>query len=45
MKIKEGDKFPDSKVFILSEGNSKKISMEEIVGQGKVILFGKQFLP
>ena len=40
MKIKEGEKFPNSKVFILSKGDPKEISMGEIIGQDKVILFG-----
>ena len=40
MKIKEGDELPDSKVFILSEDSPKEASVREIVGQGKVILFG-----
>ena len=40
MKIKEGEKLPNSKVFILSKGDPKEISMGEIIGQDKVILFG-----
>ena len=40
MKIKEGEKLPNSKVFILSKDGPKEISMGEIVGQDKVILFG-----
>ena len=39
MKIKKGDKLPDAKVFIL-EKDSKEVSIKEIVGDGKVILFG-----
>ena len=40
MKIKEGEKLPNSKVFIMSEDGPKEISMEEVIGQDKVILFG-----
>ena len=40
MKIKEGEKFPNSKVFIFSKDGPKAISMGEIIGQDKVILFG-----
>jgi len=39
MKIKEGEKLPDSKVFIL-EKQHKEISTNEILNKGKVILFG-----
>ena len=39
MKIKEGDKFPDAKVFILDK-DPKEISIKKIVGNDKVILFG-----
>ena len=39
MKIKEGDALPDAKVFIL-EKDPKEISIKEIVGDNKVILFG-----
>ena len=40
MKIKEGEKLPNSKVFILSKDGPKETSMGEIIGQDKVILFG-----
>ena len=40
MNIKEGEKLPNSKVFILSKDGPKEISMEEIIGQDKVIIFG-----
>ena len=40
MKIKEGEKVPNSKVFILSKDGPKEISMGEIIEQDKVILFG-----
>ena len=39
MKIKEGDKFPDAKVFVLDK-DPKEISIKKIVGNDKVILFG-----
>ena len=39
MKIKKGDKLPDVKVFIL-EKDPKEVSIKEIVGNEKVILFG-----
>ena len=39
MKIKEGDKLPDAKVFIL-EKDPIEVSMEEIIGDTKTILFG-----
>ena len=39
MKIKEGDKFPDAKVFILDK-DPKEMSIKQIIGDEKVILFG-----
>ena len=39
MKIKKGDKLPDATVFIL-EKDPKEVSIKEIVGDKKVILFG-----
>ena len=39
MKIKEGEKLPYSKVFIL-EKEHKEISTKEILNKNKVILFG-----
>ena len=39
MKIKEGDALPEAKIFIL-EKDPKEISIKEIVGDNKVILFG-----
>ena len=39
MKIKKGDKLPDANVFIL-EKDPKEVSIKEIVGEEKVILFG-----
>ena len=39
MKIKKGDKLPDAKVFILDK-DPKEVSIKQIVGDEKVILFG-----
>ena len=39
MKIKKGDKLPDARVFIL-EKDPKEVSIKEIIGEEKVILFG-----
>ena len=39
MKIKEGDKLPDTKVFIL-EKDPKEIFIKQIIESEKVILFG-----
>jgi len=43
MKIKEGDKLPDAKVFVIDtnkEYEHKEISASEILSKGKIILFG-----
>ena len=43
MKIKEGDKLPDAKVFVIDidkEYEHKEISTSEILSKGKIILFG-----
>ena len=42
MKIKEGDKLPDAKVFVIDidkEYEHKEISTSEILNKGKIILF------
>ena len=39
MKVKEGDKLPDAKVFVL-EKDPKEVSIKEIIGNDKAILFG-----
>ncbi len=39
MKIKEGDRLPDAKVFIIDKKH-KEIPTSEILNKGKVILFG-----
>ena len=40
MKIKKGEKLPNSKVFIFSKDGPQEIPIGEVIGQGKVILFG-----
>ena len=43
MKIKEGDKLPEAKVFIINmneEYEHKEISISEILNKDKIILFG-----
>ena len=43
MKIKEGDKLPEAKVFVIDmykEYEHKEISTNEIFNKGKIILFG-----
>ena len=40
MRIKVGEKLPNNKVFILSKNGPKEISIAEIIGQDKVVLFG-----
>ena len=39
MNLKNGDKLPDAKVFILDE-NPKEISIKQIVADDRVIIFG-----
>ena len=39
MKIKEGDKLPDAKVFILDK-DPKEVFIKQIIGDEKTILFG-----
>ena len=40
MKIKYGEKIPNCKVFVFSEDAPKEISMDEVIGRDKVVLFG-----
>ena len=43
MKIKEGDKIPDAKVFVIDtskEYEHKEISINDILNKDKIILFG-----
>ena len=37
MKIKEGEKLPNSKVFIMSKDGPKEISMHEVIGKENII--------
>jgi peroxiredoxin (alkyl hydroperoxide reductase subunit C) len=39
MKLIKGDRLPDAKVFVL-EKDSKEVSIKEIIGEDKVIIFG-----
>ena len=39
MKIKVGDKLPEAKVFVM-DNDPKEISVKQIIGNKKVILFG-----
>ncbi len=39
MKVKKGDRLPDAKVFIFDK-DPKEITIKEIIGEEKVILFG-----
>ena len=39
MKIKEGEKLPDAKVFVL-EKDPKELSIIDIIGNDRVIIFG-----
>ena len=39
MNVKEGDKLPDAKVYILDK-EPKEVSINQIIGNDKVILFG-----
>lgn len=40
MKVKEGQKLPNSKVMIMTEEGPKEICISDVVGKDKVILFG-----
>ena len=40
MKIKEGEKIPNSKVFVLSKEGPEEVSLGDFIGEDKVILFG-----
>ena len=39
MKLIKGDRLPDAKVFVL-EKDPKEVSIKEIIGEDKVIIFG-----
>ena len=40
MKLKIKDQVPDTEIFHLVDGEPKKIKLREILGKGKIILFG-----
>ena len=40
MRIKEGEKIPNSKVFALSKEGPEEVSLGDFIGEDKVILFG-----
>jgi len=40
MKIKTNDQIPDTKIFQLVDGEPQKSNLREIIGNGKIVLFG-----
>ena len=40
MKLKIKDKIPETEIFHLVDGEPQKVKLREILGKGKVILFG-----
>jgi len=40
MKLKIKDKIPDTEIFHLVDGEPQKSKLSEIIGNGKVVLFG-----
>ena len=40
MKLKINDQIPDTEIFHLVDGEPQKIQIKEILGNGKIILFG-----
>ena len=40
MKLKIKDQIPDTEIFQLVDGEPQKIKLREILGKGKIILFG-----
>ena len=40
MKLKINDKIPDTEIFQLIDGEPQKNKLREIIGNGKIILFG-----
>ena len=40
MKLKINDQIPDTEIFQLIDGEPKKSKLREIIGNGKIILFG-----
>ena len=40
MKLKINDQIPDTEIFQLVEGEPQKTNLREIIGNGKIVLFG-----
>ena len=40
MKLKINDQLPDTEIFQLVDGEPQKNKLREIIGNGKIILFG-----
>ena len=40
MKLKKKDQIPDTEIFHLIDGEPQKSRLREILGNGKIILFG-----
>ena len=40
MKLKINDQIPDSEIFQLVDGEPQKSNLREIIGNGKIVLFG-----
>ena len=40
MKIKEGEKLPDSNVFVLNNNSPEQVSINQLIGKDKIIIFG-----
>jgi peroxiredoxin len=40
MKLKINDQIPDTEIFQLVDGEPKKSNLREIIGDGKIVLFG-----
>ena len=40
MKIKIKDQLPDTEIFQLIDGEPQKSNLREIIGNGKIVLFG-----
>ena len=40
MKIKEGEKLPDSNVFVLNNNSPEQVSINQLIGKDKIIIIG-----
>ena len=40
MKLKKKDQIPDTEIFQLVDGEPKKSKLREVIGDGKIVLFG-----